>query len=189
VVRLRVDIGIKVYNIDLSDNVTVTDMETSHATHNLAAALALDNMPMSALSDQTHQHAPVEMVPNFLELQTFTLPLSTVVGASSIDSGEGPDKQFECSECDKRFASKSSVGRHYRKRHAHKPCLFSNSLTGCDFRWGGPYDYRHHLKRQHDLGNETIKIILGKTVESRGRATILGRDLPLPPPLSLYMTD
>ncbi|KAI0268590.1 hypothetical protein BGY98DRAFT_1018070, partial [Russula aff. rugulosa BPL654] len=94
---------------------------------------------------------------------------------------------FKCSLCDKRFARKQSVGRHYRKRHDANKCLFSSH--GCKFTWGGPYDYRPHLKGQHKLKNEVINRILGKTTESRCRATIAGRK-PFPPPLfPLYTTD
>ena len=106
---------------------------------------------------------------------------------SSPGSDEDPDKPFKCSGCDKRFALKQSVGRHYRKRHDPNKCLFSSD--GCNFTWGGPYDYRSHLKGQHKLKNKVINRILGKTAESHCRATIAGRK-PFPPPLfPLYTTD
>jgi hypothetical protein len=156
---------------------------------------------MSAFSEG-HQYARVDMAPNSLVSSTLTgtVPLSTVVGyegASPTRSDEGtsparsdeePDKPFECpaSDCNKRFARSQSVGRHHRKRHNPNKCLF------CHFKWGGPYDYRYHLKGRHNLKTDVIDTILGKTAESHCRATIIGRDPPkqFPAPLlPLYMTD
>lgn len=156
--------------------VNVADIGTSHTSHNSWP----DHVSMSTFSDPSDQYAPVDKEPNFLVSSslTETLSLSTQAvgvyeGASAL-SDEEPDKPFKCSGCSKRFAQKQSVGRHYRKRHDPKHCLFSS----CNFKWGGPYDYRHHLKGQHKLENEVIDTILGKSAESRCRATIIRRDLP-----------
>ena len=158
-------------------------MDTTHTTHDSWP----DNVSMTAFSDQSHQY---EQAPNFsISPILGTRSLSTALGyeASSPGSDEEAYKPFKCSLCDKRFARKQSVGRHYRKRHDANKCLFSSH--GCKFTWGGPYDYRPHLKGQHKLKNEVINRILGKTTESRCRATIAGRK-PFPPPLfPLYTTD
>lgn len=149
---------------------------------------------MSAFSDRSYQDTAINMTPNSLVSSTPTSPSSSSVvwheGESSARSGERLDKPFKCpdSGCSKRFEKKSSVGRHHRKNHDSKPCLFSR----CEFKYGGPYDYGHHLKVQHKLKNKVIETILGKTAKSRCKATIIGRDLPkelLPHLLSLYMTD
>jgi uncharacterized Zn-finger protein len=154
-------------------------MDSTHTTHDSWP----DHASMGAFSDKSRQY---EQAPNFL--------ISPILGthslsyeASSPGSDEEPDKPFKCSGCGKGFARKQSVGRHYRKRHDPNKCLFSSD--GCNFTWGGPYDYRHHLKGQHNLKNEVINKILGKTAESHCRATIAGRK-PFPPPLfPLYITD
>ena len=160
-------------------------MDTTHtlATHDSWP----DHVSMSAFPNQRHQY---EQALNFSlspTLGTHSFPTAVGYEASSPGSDEDPNKPFKCSGCDKRFALKQSVGRHYRKRHDPNKCLFSSH--GCNFRWGGPYDYRPHLKGQHKLKNEVINKILGKTAESHCRATIAGRK-PFPPPLfPLYTTD
>lgn len=51
----------------------------------------------------------------------------------------------------------------------------------CDFKWSRPYQYRIHLKKRHpDVDPDGV---LGKSAESRRRSAIIGRDLPLPPPI------
>jgi hypothetical protein len=156
-------------------------MKTTHTIHDSWP----DNVSMSAFSDKSHQY---EQALNFSVSPTHS---SAAVGyeASSPGSDEDPEKPFRCpaSGCDKRFALKQSVGRHYRKRHDPNECQFSSD--GCNFTWGGPYDYRYHLKGQHKLKNEVINKIIGKTAESHCRAIIAGRK-PFPPPLfPLYITD
>lgn len=170
---------------------TCADVANVVTSHHFESST--DHVSMRAFPDRNDQNAAVNMAPNSLVSSTPTTPSSTVVGHEgkpSARSGEKPDELFECpdSECSKRFEKKSSVGRHYRKNHDSKPCLFS----GCVFKYGGPYDYRYHLKLQHKLKNEVTETILGKTADSRCKATIIGRDLPkelLPLLLSLYTTD
>lgn len=145
----------------------------------------------SAFSHPRYQDPPVDITP--LMSSTPTLSPSIVVGheeASSAHSGEDPNKQFEChhSGCGKLFKTKSSARRHYRKNHDAKRCLFFFSGSRCDFKYGGPYDYRRHLEVQHNKKNKVIDDILGKTAESRGKADIIGRDRPLLP-LHFYMIE
>lgn len=155
-------------SIKVPTYVSVPDMDTTHATHDLWP----DHMSTSTFSDQSYH---VDGAPSLASpALTETLSFSTTVGNEgtlSTRSNAEPKKPFKCSVCGKCYALKQSVGRHYRKRHDANPCLFSS----CDFKWGGPYDYRHHLKGQHQMENEVINVLLGKTAESHCRATIIGR--------------
>jgi len=163
--------------------VNVADMAT---THNNSESPWTDHMSTSAFSDQGGTQA----TPNLSVSSTPTLPSSTVVGHGGAPSAHSDEELFECPypKCGKLFEVKSSVRRHFRKNHDSKPCLFlfSRSSPRCDFKYGGPYDYGRHLKAHHNMGSKVIKYILGKAGTDRGRATIIGRDRPLPSLLSLY---
>lgn len=168
--------------------VNATHMDTAYPTPDSWP----DHLSMSAISDENHQYAPTDQA---LDVSVWpplalagTLFFSTVSGCESVSSTRSEEKKskpFICFDCGKRFALKQSVGRHYRKRHDPNKCLFSS----CDFKWGGPYDYRYHLKGEHKMKNKVIDKILGKTAHSQGRGTIIGRN-PFPPPLlPFYITD
>lgn len=84
------------------------------------------------------------------------------------------ERPYLCDICGKRYSQSQGVSRHRQAEHNPHSCLY------CDFKWSRPYQYRIHLKRLHpDVDPDDV---LGKSAESRRRSTIIGRDLPLPPP-------
>ena len=168
-------------------NVIAADVATAYTSYHDSWT---DHVPMSAFPDQSHPFPPVDESPNVQVSPTLgtqkSFSTSVEHEASSPLSEEELEKPYKCSYpgCGKRFQVPQSVGRHYRKNHDPNTCMYSND--GCDFRWGGPYDYRRHLNVTHELENEVINAILGKRADSYDRATIVGRK-PFTP--SLYITN
>jgi hypothetical protein len=75
---------------------------------------------------------------------------------------------FMCSICNKRYAQRQGLNRHYGEKHDPNLCKY------CKFEWIRPYEYRAHLEKCHP--NENSDEALGKPAKSRRRtAAFVGR--------------
>lgn len=86
------------------------------------------------------------------------------------------ERPHSCNLCGKRFSQRQNVFRHQRKEHndSHS-CI----VSGCEFKWTRPDQFRAHLTNcHHDVDPDKV---LDKPAGSRRRSKIMGRDLPPPP--------
>ena len=109
-------------------------------------------------------------------------PVDEGIVASSLSSRlsahicKVPIPSFLCDKCEKGYAQRQGLNRHYRKEHDPSLCKY------CDFEWSRPYEYRAHLKKHHPKVDRNE--VLGKVKGSRRRAAIIARHRPqqdLPP--------
>jgi hypothetical protein len=148
---------------------------------------------MNVSLDQGHRNTPVDTTRNPSVSSTFPRISCTPTGVQypqyqaqrfqelekrPIAAPSRSTSPYSCDICGKAYAQPQGVRRHHREVHDVKICTYCG-----DFKWGRPYQFRKHLKKQHPSVDPDA--VVGRPSESHRKVAMIPKHPPqqqvLPP--------